>query len=124
MGKVYKADRSLMLRKVLLPQLMPYVFSVIADIAFLVVEDRACRGGLRGEQRRRPEADLLVPGDACRHDARLGRELHDRDGLDRSPGFSHLGAAHFCLETSNCNLTRRFEIEIRLPAWCVALALF
>jgi NitT/TauT family transport system permease protein len=27
MGKVYKADRSLMLRKVLIPQLMPYVFS-------------------------------------------------------------------------------------------------
>lgn len=27
MGKVYKADRSLMLRKVLLPQLMPYIFS-------------------------------------------------------------------------------------------------
>ncbi|HEU0154927.1 MAG TPA: ABC transporter permease [Stellaceae bacterium] len=27
MGKVYKADRRLMLRKVLIPQLMPYVFS-------------------------------------------------------------------------------------------------
>lgn len=27
MGRVYKADRSLMLRKVLIPQLMPYVFS-------------------------------------------------------------------------------------------------
>ena len=27
MGKVYKADRSLMLRKVLIPQLMPYIFS-------------------------------------------------------------------------------------------------
>ncbi len=27
MGKVYKADRSLMLRKVLVPQLMPYIFS-------------------------------------------------------------------------------------------------
>ena len=27
MGRVYKADRSLMLRKVLVPQLMPYVFS-------------------------------------------------------------------------------------------------
>ena len=27
MGKVYRADRSLMLRKVLIPQLMPYVFS-------------------------------------------------------------------------------------------------
>ncbi len=27
MGRVYKADRTLMLRKVLLPQLMPYVFS-------------------------------------------------------------------------------------------------
>ena len=27
MGKVYKADRPLMLRKVLIPQLMPYVFS-------------------------------------------------------------------------------------------------
>jgi NitT/TauT family transport system permease protein len=27
MGRVYKADRSLMLRKVLIPQLMPYIFS-------------------------------------------------------------------------------------------------
>jgi NitT/TauT family transport system permease protein len=27
MGKLYKADRSLMLRKVLIPQLMPYIFS-------------------------------------------------------------------------------------------------
>jgi NitT/TauT family transport system permease protein len=27
MGKVYKADRALMLRKVLVPQLMPYIFS-------------------------------------------------------------------------------------------------
>jgi NitT/TauT family transport system permease protein len=27
MGRVYKADRSLMLRKVLVPQLMPYIFS-------------------------------------------------------------------------------------------------
>ena len=27
MGNVYKADRSLMLRKVLIPQLMPYIFS-------------------------------------------------------------------------------------------------
>lgn len=27
MGKVYKADRALMLRKVLIPQLMPYIFS-------------------------------------------------------------------------------------------------
>jgi NitT/TauT family transport system permease protein len=27
MGKVYKADRGLMLRKVLIPQLMPYIFS-------------------------------------------------------------------------------------------------
>ena len=27
MGHVYKANRSLMLRKVLIPQLMPYVFS-------------------------------------------------------------------------------------------------
>jgi NitT/TauT family transport system permease protein len=27
MGHVYKADRSLMLRKVLIPQLMPYIFS-------------------------------------------------------------------------------------------------
>ena len=29
MGKVYRADRSLMLRKVLIPQLMPYVFSSV-----------------------------------------------------------------------------------------------
>jgi NitT/TauT family transport system permease protein len=29
MGKVYKADRSLMLRKVLIPQLMPYLFSSV-----------------------------------------------------------------------------------------------
>src|SRR5262249_32889170 len=82
-----------------------YIFFA-PDRPITVMEDRAGRRGFRSGQRRWPGIDKLVPGYARRHDARLGCELYDRDGFDRSPGLSLIGASLICLEAAVCKLNR------------------
>ena len=105
MGAVYRANRYLLLRKVLVPQLMPYNLFLAADRALVIVEDRIGCRGVRREQRCRPRVDQLVPGYAGRYDARLGRELHDRDGFDRPLRFSFVGTSRFCLAAPGGDLS-------------------
>ncbi len=115
MGTVYKADRSLMLRKVLIPQLMPYIFSSLRislslswKIA-LVAEAFGVGSGV-GQQLtywfQETRVDMML---AWGVSFMIVMVLIDLSGV------SHLGAADFCLATRIGDLTpARIPSPIRL----------